>query len=148
MEILSALGVNWTIWIQLGCFVVAYLALSQLIFKPYLAALHERNQRTIGNEEYADRVIEETHQLQGRYEERAREINQQYKSIYDRSRVEATREHDQIVLRARQEAMKLIEQNRIAIEKEVRAAKDELSQQVPVVGLAIASKLVGKELAQ
>jgi F-type H+-transporting ATPase subunit b len=147
MEILSALGVNSTVWVQLACFIVAYLALSQLIFKPYLAAYQERSKRTVGSEQYAERIIEETRQLQSQYESKARAINQDYKAIYDESRTKAMREQDAVVSRARAEASTLLVEQRALIQREVENAHRELSHKISPVALVMASKLLGKELS-
>ncbi|MEK7354988.1 MAG: hypothetical protein AAB250_00965, partial [Bdellovibrionota bacterium] len=75
MEILRSLGVDGTLWIHMACFLVSYVALTQLILKPYMAALRERETRTVGNEEHAVRLVEEANQLNSEYEQKARAIN-------------------------------------------------------------------------
>ena len=147
MEILAALGINNTIWLQLGCFIVAYLALSQLIFKPYLAAFHERAQRTVGNEESAERILAEATELQTQYEAEARQVNSQFKAVYDQSRTDAMREHDRIVAAAREQASNFVEKNRTEIKAQIEQAQKQLSKEAPVVGAAIAGRLIGKDVS-
>jgi F0F1-type ATP synthase membrane subunit b/b' len=148
MNILTALGVNSTLWIQLGCFLVAYVALTQLVFKPYMAAFHERITRTIGNEEYAQRILQEVADLQTQYEVRARELNDETKSIFDQTRVAAMRDYDKTISAARQETTDLLEKTRIQIAVNIREAQTAVMREAPDVGRVIASKLMGKEVAQ
>ncbi len=146
MEILLALGVNTTIWFQLGCFLVAFLAVSQLIFKPYLAAHNERVRRTAGQEDSAERVLQEVTSLRTQYESKAREVNSTFRAIYDQSRTEAMREHDRLVTAAREMTSKYIDENRRQIAGEMDKARKELTKEAPAVGAAIAGRLIGKEL--
>jgi len=146
MEILTALGINSTIWMQLLCFMVAYTAVSQLAFKPYMAAYKERLRRTSGQEHTAEQMLSQVQTLRSEYEHKARDVNAQYKAIYDRSRTEALREYDRIVQSARDLAAQFINQNRQQIEKEVAQAQKDMVEQAPVVGGAIAARLVGKDM--
>lgn len=148
MEILSALGINSTIWIQLACFLVSYVALTQLVFKPYMAAFRERQIRTVGNEDFAQRLLQETAELQTQYELRARELNNETKAIFDKTRVEAMREYDKTISSAREETTQLLAKNRARIAQAIQEAQAEMMREAPQVGVAIASKLMGKEIAQ
>ncbi len=147
MEILNSLGVNGTLWIQLGCFLISYVALTQLILKPYLAALREREKRTVGNEESAVRMLEETNHLYGQYEKKARSINAEMKAQYDQTRAKAVAEHDRLVEAARADANKLLESARAKITTEIQSARKTLSAEVPAISAAIATKLAGKDIS-
>jgi F0F1-type ATP synthase membrane subunit b/b' len=147
MQILNSLGVNYTLWIQLACFLISYVALTSLVLKPYAAALREREKRTFGNEETAVRLIEEANVLHTEYETKARGINAEIKQHYDRSRSEAMKEYDLKIAQARAEAAALLETSRGKIKSEIQAARQQLSGEVPVIGAAIASKLAGKDIS-
>jgi F0F1-type ATP synthase membrane subunit b/b' len=148
MELLRSLGVNSTFWIQVGCFIVSFLSLTQLVFKPYLRAHHEREKRTVGNEETATRLIQEATDLHHQYEQRAKTVNSQIKSAFDASRGEAQKEYDVLVQNARQQAQSLIEESRQALSTQIQAARKQLSADIPSVSVAIASRLAGKDLSQ
>ncbi len=146
LSLLSALGVNQTIWIQLACFLVSYLALTQLIFKPYMKAYHERENRTVGNEESAIRIIEEAQELTHNYEKKARELNSEIKHLYDLKRSEAMKDYEAFIKTARENSTAAIEVARDKISHEVEAARKKLVSEIPAVSSAIASRLVGKDL--
>lgn len=147
VSLLHALGVDQTIWIQLACFLVSYLALTQLVFKPYMKAFHERENRTVGNEESAVRIIEEAQVLTGSYEKKAREINSQIKHIYDLKRSEAMKDYEALIQTARDNSSDAIESAREKIKTEVESARKKLALEIPAVSAAIASRLVGKDLS-
>ena len=147
LSLLTALGVNQTIWIQLGCFLVSYIALTELIFKPYMKAYHEREKRTIGGEEYAVRIIEEAQELTGNYEKRARELNSEIKKMHDIKRSDALKDYEKMLTEARANSSALIEGARSKISVEVEAARKKIAAEIPAVSSAIASRLAGKDLS-
>lgn len=147
MEILSSLGVNDTLWIQLACFLVSYAALSQLVLKPYLAAMHEREKRTVGNEESAVRLLEEANGLAAQYENRARAINTEMKAAYDTTRQKATKQAESVMAEARNEATQLLDAARGKISTEIQSARQTLASDIPAIGAAIATKLSGKDMS-
>lgn len=147
MELLKALGVDSTLWVHLACFIVSYLALTNLILKPYGKALRERESRTVGSEETAVKLVGEANELQSEYEKKARAINVEIKSFYDQSRTTASKDYERLVEVARGEAAKVLETSRAHISTEVQAARRTLSAEAPAVAATIASKLAGKEIS-
>jgi F-type H+-transporting ATPase subunit b len=148
MSILTALGVNQTVFILFGLFCLSYIALTQLVFKPYFKAFNVRRERTVGNQELAERFIEESKGLQTEYENKAKQINNEFRAIYDQTRTEAMREYDSMVSTARDQASEILEAKRQDIDREVQKAKQDLVKQVPELQSAIVTKLLGKELVQ
>ncbi len=147
MELLKSLGVNSTLWTQLACFIISYLAISQLVLKPYLAALHERENRTVGGEESASRLLEESNELHAEYERQARVLNTKVKGFYEASRLEGIHEFDRVVGAARIEVEGVLNSNREKIAMQIQAARRNLAVEIPAVGAEIASKLAGKDLS-
>jgi len=147
VSLLRSLGVNSTIWFQLGCFVVAYLAVTQLVFKPYLRAHGERQKRTVGGEENAAKTVEEIGLLQGQYESKVRSLNNEIRGIYDASRAEAGKRYEETMSAARKQADATLETNRTQIATQVEVAERALKAEVPTMGIAIASRLAGKDLS-
>lgn len=147
MEILQALGVDWTLFIHLGFFGVSYLFFSNLVLKPYMKAMHERENRTVGNEEVAARLINEAGKLHEQFEMKARAINSEIKGYYDKSRSEAMKQYDEMVGGARSEANALVRTAQVDIEQKIQSVRKAISAEVPSVGSAIASKVAGKEIS-
>lgn len=147
MELLKSLGVNSTLWIQLACFIVSYIAFTSLVLKPYMAALREREKRTVGNEETAVRLIEQTNSLHADYEKKAKAINSEIKGVYDQSRTDAMKEYDKLVAMAREESSSLLDQSRTEISAAIQKARQTVMAEVPAVSTAIASQLAGKEIS-
>ena len=147
MELLKSLGVNGTLWTQLACFIVSYLAISMLVLKPYLAALHERENRTVGGEESAARLLEEKNELHAEYEKQARSLNTRIKGFFEESRQKGVQDYERVVGAARSDVETTLNTNREKIANQIQGARKNLSLETPAVGAEIASKLAGKDLS-
>ena len=147
MELLTQIGINSMLFAHMACFIVAYMALSQLVFKPYMSALKEREARTVGSEESASRLLDEAAQIHAEFETKAKQISGTIRSEYDKSRAEAMAAYDKMVSTARQEAAQEIEKARQQIGRELKTAQQSLVAEVPSVTSTIASKLAGKEIS-
>jgi len=145
MEILTALGVDYTIGIQFIIFVTAYVFLTTLVFRPYHRAFEERVRRTEGNTETAERIIAESKELEVEYEQKARALNNETRVIFDHSRTEAMREYDRMVSQARERAKNIVEKTRSQITFEVEKTRSDMSKEVPGLTKAVVQKLMGQE---
>ncbi len=143
MELLRTLGLDSTVAFQFGIFLVVYLFLSNVLFKPYLKAFNKRKEQTVGKTDTAERYVTETQQLENEYETKAREINQQFKVIYDESRTVALKEHDRRVAEARAKAKSLTEKAQAEITSQMQAAQQELKAQVPAIAKTISVQVIG-----
>ncbi|MCB0384998.1 MAG: ATP synthase F0 subunit B, partial [Bdellovibrionales bacterium] len=123
MEILTALGVNSTLGIQFIIFLVAYVFLTTLVFKPYHRAYEERVKRTEGNTDLAERILTESKDLELQFEQKARALNNETKIIFDHSRTEAMKEYDRMVSQARDRAKSIMEKTRLQIGHEFESAR-------------------------
>ena len=146
MDLLIQLGVNSTLGIQLAVFIVVFAVLKYFLFGPYYAAYVERQERTLGKTELAERFVAEARELELKYSARALEENDRFREVYDRSRTQATKEYDGLVSDARHKAKEQIDESRRLIQKQMTDARVQLSQEVSGVAQLINRKLIGKDL--
>lgn len=147
MELLTQLGVNSTLAYQLVCFIVVYAILKYILFTPYFKAYNERNLRTVGQTELAEKFVTETRELEEKFAAKASEVNDRYKAVYDKTRSEALKEYDRMVNESRAQSKRLVDESRTKIEKEMETARTQLKGEVSGISKLINQKLVGKELA-
>lgn len=145
MDVLSALGVNSTLFLQFFVFLIAYVFLNTLVFVPYHRAYEERKKRTEGNSDRAERILSESQQLEIEYEKKARELNKETKNIYDLERSEAMKIYDQTINQAREKNKLLIEENRLFIQQEVLKVRDDMKKEWPQVAEGVVKKLMNRE---
>ena len=147
MALLKSLGIDSTLWFHVVCFAVAYLSISNFVFKPYLKALAEREKRTIGGEEQAAQLMNEAAEINAEYETKAKAISASIRGEYETHRAAALKESEVLLSAARTQAAELLETSRTKIATEVASAKSKLSAEVPSITSAIASKMAGKEIS-
>ncbi len=148
MELLTSLGVNSTLGIQFAIFLFCFVVLKYLLFKPYFAAYNERNQRTVGQTELAEKYLLETKDLEERFAVKATEVNERYRAVFEQTRQEANKEFDSVVNGARARAKQLVDDTRKKISTEMESARTKLDAEVGAVSQLINQKMIGKELTK
>lgn len=144
--LLQSLGVNSTLFYQLGIFAFSFFFIRYVAFEPYFRAHLVREQKTEGNQDQAEQIYAQTRELETLYQRRARTLSADIKSIYDKARGDANREQDKIISAARDKAKVSIERAREKIQGEFNKAREDLIKEAPAIGEAIRERLVGKEL--
>jgi F0F1-type ATP synthase membrane subunit b/b' len=149
MDLLRGLGVvPEFLGYHLVIFLMTYLFLHFVLFRPYFKAYLGRVERTMGRAEMAERYLAESRSLQAEYEAKAQELSHKYRAIFDSSRAKAMREYDQMVNEARQAAKAEFETAKKSIAAEMQGARKNLQAEVPVLSEVITARLLGKDLAQ
>lgn len=146
MELFTALGINSTLFMQIGVFLVTFIFLKYVLFDPYFAAFMERDRKTVGQVGEAEKYILETKALEERYVVEARKINEEYKAVYDKTRAEALKLYEEKVHAARERAKTDVESARAEISKHAEAARKEIQNELPQISELISSRLLGKDL--
>lgn len=144
MSLLHALGINEFAIVQFVIFLVVFYFLVSAVFRPYLAALSERQNRTVGGVHEAELYQHKAVELHSDYQDKVREVNSHIHEIFQKSRAEALAEYDKILQAARQSAASQIELNRQKIAQVVAQVGADLQRQTPSLALAITNKLLGR----
>jgi len=145
LNIMKALGVNETLLVQMAIFLVTFVILRALVFKPYYLAFEGRHKATEGNEEEAQKVMQQTLELESLYQQRARSLNADVKAIYDKARQEANLENERIMNDAKEKSRETLERYRARIQEEFNKAREGLIKEGPALGATIAQKLLAEE---
>lgn len=144
MEILTKLGIDSTLFAQIGVFLIAYIALSRLLFKPYLKAYHKRIEVTFGNQEQAEKLNEAVRDLHVEYETKARETNMRVQTFFDDAHKEAQLIQAQMLDKARKEAEELVEASRKETQAKIEKTRNELQDHVNELSQEISKKILSK----
>lgn len=147
VSLLNSLGVNQSLYYQLGIFIFVFLVLKYLLFEPYFKAYLERGERTLGKTEQAEKFVNQARLLEEEYAAKAQTVNEQFRAVFDQSRGEAMKQYDQLVSDARTQAKQVIETSRETIKKDVDSARKQLALEVKGVSQLINQKLIGKDLS-
>ena len=146
MDLITNLGINATIFYQFGIFLIAYLALNQFIFTPYIKAFEEREARTSGQTKAAEDSIGETQQLRDEYARLLRQQMEQTQAIFAAAKKEASLQYQETLERAKAVSRQELDKNRMEISNQVEVAKARIAEEARMLSAVIAEKIVGREL--
>jgi F0F1-type ATP synthase membrane subunit b/b' len=113
-------------------------------FKPYFRAFEERQKRTQGNEQQAEKLVAQAREMEAMFQRKARALNMEIKAIYDQERAAAHKEHERIIVDAKDKAKAIVDRARAKIQEEYNKAREELFKEAPAVGRSIAEQLLNK----
>jgi F-type H+-transporting ATPase subunit b len=145
MELLTP-GTGLIIW-QLIVFVLLFLLLSKLAWKPIISSLKEREVSIQSALDTAEKARLEMSQLKADNEKLLKDARIERDRILQEAREVSIRMKDEAQQDAKKSADKIIEDAKAAINIEKQAALKEVKIQVAMFSLDIAEKLMKKNLS-
>jgi len=141
------IDVDGTVFIQLGLFIVMFLVLWRLLFKPYLKLRAERDQSIGGAKHEAHEMEHKADKMVEDYQVRMNAARKQSGDERAKLRGEAAVRERQLVGAARDEAGKALQDARGRVVAQAATAKKSLESQAAVLARQVAKKLLGREVA-
>jgi F-type H+-transporting ATPase subunit b len=147
LEALGALGVNGPFLLsQIVNFLILFLALRFLLWKPMLKMLNERKQRIAQGLEDAEQARRDRERAQAEYEERIKQARQEREEILARAAEEGEQAKAETLAQARAQAERIVAEGKETVERERQQMLAELRSQVVTLSIAAANKLIGEAL--
>lgn len=141
------ISLDISILYQVVLFIILWLILNKLLFKPYLKLLDAREQRTTGAQQDSADLEHEGAQLRAQYEDKIAQARAAGYSAKEAILQNARLEREKILTEAREEAAQILERARreiaIALERERRIAAAEAA----ALAADMASKALGRRVA-
>ena len=145
MDLLTP-GPGLIIW-QAFVFLLLFLLLSKLAWKPILNSLKEREQSIQSALDSAENAKKEMANLKAENEKLLCETREERDKILRDARAAANRIHDQAQADAKKNADRMIDDAKSIIQTEKNAALRDVREQVAMFSLEIAEKLIKKNLS-
>jgi len=142
IEILTSLGINQTVFMQFGVFFVAYVAMSRIVFKPYLQKHNERLRRTVGGQEEAESLLTLVEEREAAYKQEARKLNSEIRSIFSEASSKSKQESEVLLRQAKDLAEKEAQMAQKQLEQAIKETRGELEQYIPEISTNIQNKFV------
>lgn len=139
-------GEGLIIW-QLIIFVLLFLLLSRLAWKPIISSLKDRERSIQEALDTAEKARQEMSQLRSDNEKLLKEARTERERILREAREVSNRMKEEAQQDAKKSADKIIEDAKAAINIEKQAALKEIKIQVSMFALDIAEKLMKKNLS-
>jgi F-type H+-transporting ATPase subunit b len=145
MDLLTP-GTGLILW-QAIVFILLFILLSRLAWKPIINSLKERETSIQNALDTAEKARAEMNRLKADNEKLLKEAREERDKILKEARETANRMKDEAQLEAKKAADKIIDNARQAIQLEKQAALKDIKIQVALFSLQIAEKLMKKNLA-
>jgi F-type H+-transporting ATPase subunit b len=131
---------------QIIIFVLLWLILSELLFKPYLRVLEERERRTSGARHDSGELEIEGGRLKAEYEQKIAEARSAGTQVRDAIVQEGRQERERLLQQAREEAAVTLETARRDVQTQLERERARLASEVTEVAHDMVSKVLGRRV--
>lgn len=137
LNVLEALGVNKTIFIQFAIFVILFAILKKTLFSKLLEVLMDREEKTVVTEKNSDELLEEAKALELKYKNLVGDIYQKYQAKFSEDKKEIMDEeekrfrlHENQILQKEAEQLKEIDVEIAKLHEETFKSKNLLQDEL------------------
>jgi len=144
----SLIDLDATLFIQLGIFLLVFLLLRSLLFRPVIQLIEKRREVTVGKREEAERFERDSAELQEEFNKQMAEIRSSAGAEKDRIVEQARRQERDILNKAREDARSIVEEAKADAMKQAEIARSEIREEIDSLASAVASRILGREVAK
>ncbi len=141
-SILDALGVNSTVWILLAIFLVTFLIMDQLVFKPYAKALRSREAAVEGSNQDTEKIEQETERLKKVYQNKVKQVQEEMGLIVNKVQKEVDQDRVKIFDSAEKRSKEIYNSGVEGIRKEVELARVSFEAEVNKISKVLETKVM------
>jgi F-type H+-transporting ATPase subunit b len=131
---------------QIIIFVVLWLILSKVLFRPYLGLLEERERRTAGARHDSSELEAEGARLKAEYEQKIAEARAAGNLSKDAIVQEGRQQREKLLQQARQEAAHTLETARREVQAELGRERVRLAAEVTELARDMLEKILGRKI--
>lgn len=140
------MNINLTLILQMVTFAVFVWFCMKFVWPPLLANIEERQKKIADGLAASDRAEKDLQLAQEKATEQLKEAKAQAAEIIEQAKKRANQIVDEETQRGHEEREKIIAQGVSEVEAERNRAKEELRQQVAVLAVAGAEKILAREI--
>ena len=138
---------NFTLVIQLINFLVLLFVLNELLYKPILAKMREREGQINQDREKARELEEEVHRQEQRHQEELSKARQTAAQEKNALMAEAKKKESEILDKARGEAARIMEEMKTSIQTQSAEVRKTLREDLTPLARSISEKILGRSLS-
>ena len=127
-------------------FVILMGVLTKFLYKPFLNMLEERKKSIQDAYDNADAVNRRADEKMNAYNTRIANVEQEARDIIKEAKIKADRQAAQIIDDANQRVSQMVTQARSEIERDKNLAMEEAKDQIAMIAIMAAEKIIEKEL--
>ena len=140
------IDIDYSIFIQIGLFLLIWFFLARFVFTPFQRLLGEREQRTEGMKAEAEKLLEEAEQLRIQYEDIITKAKGEGNSIKEGIRQEALQAREELLTRAQEDAASFLQTARQQIQEEMQKDRQFAVQEAEVIAQEMAEKILSRKV--
>jgi len=137
---------NFTVILQLAIILILIVALSNIVFKPFLGVLQERRDWVEGAEKKARELQQRMEELMERYRETLATAQAQGANIREEIRKESLAREMEILQKAMDEANRFLGEMKTKVQEESQTARASLRLHAQNLSREIAEKVLGRTI--
>ena len=140
------IAINISVLWQILLFLGLWLIVSKLLFRPYMAVLEQREQKTTGADDSAYHLEHEAERLRAQYEEAISNAKAAGNASKETIIQQARRQREALLSSAREEAAGILERVRQEVQSQLAQEHELTLREADVVAQDMASKILGRRV--
>lgn len=137
----------YTVLVQIVAFLALWFFLSKILFKPFIALLEERENRTEGLKAAAASLVAEGERLRAEYESAIAKANEEGAAVKETILQEARQTRERLLAESRAQAVNRMSAVREEIQKEMRKGREQAVQEATAIARQMAEKILERKIA-
>jgi F-type H+-transporting ATPase subunit b len=133
------------VW-QIVLFLVLWLVISKVLFRPYMALLEEREQKTTGAYDDSYHLEHKAERLRAQYEQAIADAVAAGQASKDVIVQEARQHREALLSEAREEAARILERVRLEIQSQLARERELAIREADAVAHDMAEKILGRRV--
>jgi F-type H+-transporting ATPase subunit b len=141
------ISLDYSVVYQIVIFLLLWIILSKLLFRPYLNLLDQRERRTTGAQHDSTDLQYEGARLRAQYEEKIAQAQAAGYAAKEAILQEARQQREKVLTQVREDTMRILEEVRRELASQVQRERQVVADEVRTIAQEMASKILGRNVA-
>ena len=141
------ISLDYSVVYQIVIFLLLWIILSKLLFRPYLNLLDQRERRTTGAQHDSTDLEHEGARLRAQYEEKIAQAQAAGYAAKDAILQEARQQREKVLTQVREDTMRMLEEVRHELASQVQRERQVVADEVRTIAQEMANKILGRNVA-
>jgi F-type H+-transporting ATPase subunit b len=141
------ISLDYSVFYQIVLFLVLWVVLARVLFRPYLNLLEERERKTTGAQHDSTDLEREGARLRAQYEEKIAQAQAVGYAAKEAIVQEGRQQREKIITQARDESTRMLETVRQEVESQFQKERQLIATEVGTLAHEMASKILGRDVA-
>ncbi len=141
------ISLDYSVVYQIVIFLLLWIILSKLLFRPYLNLLDQRERRTTGAQHDSTDLQYEGARLRAQYEEKIAQAQAAGYAAKEAILQEARQQREKVLTQVREDTMRILEEVRRELASQVQRERQVVADEVRTIAQEMANKILGRNVA-